>query len=203
MSELSLGQSDKPKIVTIKDIDGNPVKVHSHSDDSYQVDQSAQVPDFLLIFIVTISANFCSELFPPEIKRTLSENTWAQHLVAIIFFLVTVVWAQFGKVPWYTMITNTLIAYFWFLLLFQTSTFEFLLIVGLTGVVFVLSKTPNKSKTARIAELIATILVIGITIGLTAMRLFKEHRDSSKAPWSKMRYDQITDFDLLSRVDFV
>jgi hypothetical protein len=207
MSHQAIKSSDTRKIVTIKDVDGNPVKVHASDaqvGDSYsELDQAAQVPDFLLIFIIGMSANFLSDLFPPEIKKSLKEETWAQHLVAIIFFLVTVVWAQFGKASWYTMITNTLIAYFWFLLLFQTSTFEFLLIVGLTGVVFVLSKTQNQSKGARVAELIATILVIGITIGLTALRFFKEHRESGKAPWSKMRYDALTDFELFSRVDIL
>jgi hypothetical protein len=194
MSALS---TDSPrKVITIRDINGNLVNVEGNED-------VGQVPDFLLIFIITISANFVSDLFPPNIKKTLQEKPWAQHVVAIVFFLVTVVWAQLGKkrTSWLTVIGNTLIAYLWFLMLFQMSTGQFLLIVALTGVIFVISKFSMKSKSARLAELISLVIVIGLTIGITMLRLFRTHRSGGRMPWNELRYNQIHKFKLISNVD--
>ena len=195
---MSAVSTDNPrKIVTIRDINGNLVSV--------QGDQEiGQVPDFLLIFIITISANFVSDLFPPSIRDTLQKKPWAQHVVAIVFFLVTVVWAQLGsgRSSWSSIIGNTLIAYLWFLMLFQMSTGQFLLIVALTGVIFVVSKLSMKSKTARLAELISLVIVIGLTIGITMLRLFRTHRFQGRMPWNEMRYDEITKFKLISDVKF-
>jgi len=173
------------KSITIRDINGNAVEVQPATD-------YAQVPDFLLIFIITISANYVSGLFPPAVQKALQEKPWVQHLVAIMFFLVTVVWAQLGQASAGTIIANTLIAYFWFLLLFRMSTPQFIVIVALTGVVFLLSKV-NKSKTARFFEIISIVVVVGLTIGITMMRLFNRHKSTGVKPWNRLAYNDIFD----------
>ena len=171
------------KSITIRDINGNTIEVEPATD-------YAQVPDFLLIFIITISANYVSGMFPPDVQKALQEKPWVQHLVAIMFFLVTVVWAQLGQASAGTIIANTLIAYFWFLLLFRMSTAQFIVIVALTGVVFLLSKV-NKSKTARFFEIISIVIVVGLTIGITMMRLFSRHKSNGIKPWNKMAYNDV------------
>lgn len=175
---------DAPKkSITIRDINGNSVEVQPATD-------YAQVPDFLLIFIIVIAANYIGGMLPPDVQKALQEKPWVQHLVAIMFFLVTVVWAQLGQASASTIIASTLIAYFWFILLFRMSTAQFVVIVALTGVVFLLSKL-NQSKTVRVFELISIVVVIGLTIGFTFTRLFNRHKSTGVKPWNKMAYNDV------------
>jgi len=102
------------------------------------------IPDYVLLFVVVISAAYVGELLPKSIQFQLNHKIWAKHLVAMALLALTIVWSQDDTRP-SVILGNTVVVYAWFLIMFEMTEAEFLVVIALLLATFSVGKARKRA----------------------------------------------------------
>lgn len=164
-------------------------------------DVAAAVPDFVLLFTVAVASNFISGLFPAQLAKTM-QTTWAKHLVALLFIGLTIVWTEPG-LDGSKAFFDTVLAYGWFLAMFHMTAAQFMTVVSILVVLFIVTRLRQQAEqraSARDAtaadrehslrmrryEIGTVVLAALTTVAFTCLRLFRSHRSTGPEPLAEI-----------------